>query len=90
MRFTYYILTLSIILGACQEVPEDDIQVWINTNQNIAVSRAISILEQENFQEFKYQTKDRIDPFDPKKISPVFTGDPAAGNVFSPDINRTK
>ena len=45
---------------------------WINKNQNIAVSRITLSVEQENFKEAVYQSKDRIDPFDAKKISMLF------------------
>lgn len=90
MRFAYYILTLSIVLGACQELPEEDIKAWINANQNMTASHIASPEDQENFPAFKYQAKDRIDPFDSKKIALLYTDHPSVGTIYSPDMHRTR
>jgi len=90
MRRAYYSMTLLIALGACKELPQEDIKVWINSNQKNITSRNASLDEKEIFQVFTYQANDRIDPFDSKKISLLFPADPSGGNNFSPDVQRTR
>jgi type IV pilus assembly protein PilP len=83
-------MALLVVLGACKESPQEDIKTWINSNQNNTASRNTSLEEQEIFQVFIYQANDRIDPFDSKKISLLSAVDPSAGNIFSPDVQRTR
>jgi type IV pilus assembly protein PilP len=83
-------MTLLIALGACKELPQEDIKNWINANQKNVTSRKISSEEQEIFQVFIYQANDRIDPFDSKKIALLSTDYPSAGNNISPDVQRTR
>ncbi len=83
-------LFLPVMLCACQELPEQDIAEWINKNQGIATARITKAIEQENPKGFAYQAKDRIDPFDMKKISILFSADPSAGNNFSSDMHRAR
>lgn len=90
MRRAYCSMTLLIALGACKELPQEDIQVWINANQKNITSRNASLEEKGIFQIFAYQANDRIDPFDSKKIALLSTTDPSGGNNFSPDVQRTR
>ena len=90
MRLAYYSMTLWIALAACKELPQEDINNWINANQKNITSRKISLEEQEIAQVFIYQANDRIDPFDSKKISLLSPADPSGGNNFSPDVQRTR
>ena len=90
MRFAYYILTLSIALGSCKELQQEDIKVWINANQKNTTTHTTSLEEQEISKVFTYQANDRIDPFDSKKIALLSTADPSAGNNISPDVQRTR
>ena len=90
MKHRYCIICLSVILCACQELPDQDIIEWINKNQRITATRITSDIEQDHAPEFTYQAKDRMDPFDAKKISVLFTADPSAGNIFSPDMHRAR
>jgi type IV pilus assembly protein PilP len=83
-------MTLLIALGACKELPQEDIQVWINANQKNITSRNASLEEKGIFQVFTYQANDRIDPFDSKKIALLSTTDPSGGNNFSPDVQRMR
>ena len=90
MRRAYCSMTLLIALGACKELPQEDIQVWINANQKNITSRNASLEEKGIFQVFTYQANDRIDPFDSKKIALLSTTDPSGGNNFSPDVQRMR
>ena len=90
MRLAYYSMTLWFALAACKELPQEDINNWINANQKNITSRKISLEEQEIAQVFIYQANDRIDPFDIKKIALLSTDHPSAGNNISPDVQRTR
>ena len=90
MKRPYLIIFLPVMLCACQELPEQDVTEWINKNQGIATTRITKAIEQENPQGFTYQAKDRIDPFDMKKISILFSADPSAGNNFPSDMHRAR
>jgi hypothetical protein len=43
-------MALLIALGACKELPQEDIKVWINANQKNITSRNTSLEEKEIFQ----------------------------------------
>lgn len=90
MRLAYYSMTLLITLGACKELPQEDIKNWINANQKNITSRKTSLEEQEISQVFTYQANDRVDPFDSKKIALLSTDHPSTGNNISPDVQRTR
>jgi len=90
MRLAYHSMTVLIALGACKELPQEDIKAWINANQKNTTKRNTFLEEQEIFQVFTYQANGRIDPFDFKKISLLSTDYPTAANVFSPDMHRTR
>ncbi len=90
MKHFYCMIIVQLMLSACQKLPEQDIADWINKNQNIAATAMATPVEQDNLQKFIYQVKDRLDPFDSKKISLLFTTDPSAGNIFSPDMHRAR
>ena len=82
MRFAYYILTLSIALGSCKELQQEDIKEWINANQKNTTTHTTSLEEQEISKVFTYQANDRIDPFDSKKLHCYLQTIPLLETIF--------
>ena len=89
MRQLWFLSALLLLsMTACQQQGSDDLQHWMTDIRQRHHVKPVSLPQVPQIPEFRYQARERADPFDLSKLSTI---DPAAlANTPQPDLGRSR
>jgi type IV pilus assembly protein PilP len=91
MKNVLMLLLLPLGLVACGESNVDEVQKWMDLTKSQTRPLIVKLSEPKKFTPFSYEEKDKVDPFNPTKLSVVLAKLRDQGrNGVKPDLDRRR
>jgi len=91
MKKLLYVALMPIMLAACSENGEQEVQRWMDRTKLETRSSISKLAEPKDFIPVTYDKKDELDPFNPAKLqSALAKMNPGSAHGVRPDLDRRR